>query len=531
MTFLPIVERELRVAARRKATYRVRFRAVVVAMAVFGWLIAVMLGHTPETYHGRLLFIGMGIVAFIHCLLSGAFVAADCLAGEKRDGTLGLLFLTDLKGYDVIFGKLAASSLNSFYGLLAFLPLMGIPLQLGGITGADLWRTALLLLNTLFFSVAAGMFVSVISRDERKALFGALLLVLGVCFAPWLATVWVMDWLSEVRLSFEDVCLVMSPSPLFPGGILIESIATGRTSLPAYAFTVSMTVIHAMSWFLLVLAARILPEIWKDPNCAPLADQTRSRVEQLSYGKLAPRREHRRRLLDRNPFLWLTARDRWKPAYVWGFLGAMIVIFLLAWWHYQRIMLDEAVVGWFVMLTQTALKVWIAGEACFQLALDRRAGTLELLLSTPLTPREIVRGQWLALRRQFAVPILILFALELLILPKSLGWPLTIVNQLVFVADAFALGWAGMWFGLTARSTSQALTKTVLLLLALPWGLTLGGELLWDLFRSPYPFHASSRDVVIIFWLVSGLAVDLVVGFLWARSRLASRFRIVATQD
>ena len=532
MTFLPIVERELRVAARRKAIYRVRFWGVVAALAVFSVLMLLLeREQVPQNERGRALFVGMGIVAFIYCLLSGAFFASDCLAAEKRDGTLGLLFLTDLKSYDVIFGKLAAGSLNSIYGVLAFLPLLGIPLQLGGITGVDMGRTALLLLNTMFFSVAAGRFVSVVSRDDRKALFGALFLVLLACFGPWLMTVWVMDWLRYAQFSFEDLFLLMSPSPLFPGGIIAESIATGRTSLPAYAFTVSMTVIHAMSWVLLVLAASILPELWKDPHCAPLADRMRSRVEQLGYGKLAPRREHRRCLLDRNPFLWLTARDRWKPAYVWGFVGAMTVMFLWSYWRHERIMLDETVVGWFVMLPQAALKVWIAGEACFQLVNDRRAGTLELLLSTPLTPREIVRGQWLALRRQFAGPIMVLLVLEMLIVPRSLGWWLAILNPLMFVADAFALGWAGMWVGLTSRSTTQALTKTVVLLLVLPWALTLGGELLWDLWRNPYPVHASSQDVVITFWLVTGLGIDLAVGFLWAWPRLTAKFRTVASQN
>ena len=38
MTFLPIVDRELRVAARRKSTYRIRAWTAVIALAVgFFW--------------------------------------------------------------------------------------------------------------------------------------------------------------------------------------------------------------------------------------------------------------------------------------------------------------------------------------------------------------------------------------------------------------------------------------------------------------------------------------------------------------
>ena len=47
--------------------------------------------------------------AVLYCLLSGVRSTADCLSVEKREGTLGLLFLTDLKGYDVVLGKLATA--------------------------------------------------------------------------------------------------------------------------------------------------------------------------------------------------------------------------------------------------------------------------------------------------------------------------------------------------------------------------------------------------------------------------------------
>ena len=55
------------------------------------------------------LFWGLTGSAVFYCLLSGVWFTADCLSEEKREGTLGLLFLTDLKGYDVVFGKLVAT--------------------------------------------------------------------------------------------------------------------------------------------------------------------------------------------------------------------------------------------------------------------------------------------------------------------------------------------------------------------------------------------------------------------------------------
>ena len=46
--------------------------------------------------------------------------------------------------------------LNAFYGLLAILPVTGLCLLLGGLTGGEFWRMNLALVNTLFFSLAQG---------------------------------------------------------------------------------------------------------------------------------------------------------------------------------------------------------------------------------------------------------------------------------------------------------------------------------------------------------------------------------------
>ena len=120
MTFLPIVQRELRIGSRRHSTYRTRWlAALLTCVLVSGALI--LSGHlTASTPPGESLFKLLASLAFIYCLLEGLRNTADCLSEEKREGTLGLLFLTDLKGYDVVLGKLLATSLAGFYGLLAF---------------------------------------------------------------------------------------------------------------------------------------------------------------------------------------------------------------------------------------------------------------------------------------------------------------------------------------------------------------------------------------------------------------------------
>src|SRR5213592_4152425 len=156
MRFLPIVDRELRVAARRRGTSALRLLAAAAALAVTLWLCLVPAPGQPPTALGRSLFTALSIMAFAYALLIGPFITADCLSSEKREGTLGLLFLTDLRGFDVVFGKLVSSSLASFYSLLAVVPVLALALLIGGVSLLQVLRVALVLLNTMFFSLSVG---------------------------------------------------------------------------------------------------------------------------------------------------------------------------------------------------------------------------------------------------------------------------------------------------------------------------------------------------------------------------------------
>ena len=75
---------------------------------------------------GRTAFVALSWLGLFYCIgLSRNTM--DCISEEKREGTLGLLFLTDLKGYDVALGKLCANSVRSFYALLATVPVVVTP--------------------------------------------------------------------------------------------------------------------------------------------------------------------------------------------------------------------------------------------------------------------------------------------------------------------------------------------------------------------------------------------------------------------
>ena len=184
MSFLAIARRELRVTARRVSTFFIRGAAALLALVIGAfWLLALAHGGPAPRAAGEWMFGALSWYALLMSLLAGIFLASDSLSEERREGNARFLFLTDLKSYEVVLGKFMAVSLNAFYGLLAVFPVFAICLLAGGVTPGEFARTCLALVNVLFFSVAAAMWVSARSRLSYRAMSGSICLVVAVLVA------------------------------------------------------------------------------------------------------------------------------------------------------------------------------------------------------------------------------------------------------------------------------------------------------------------------------------------------------------
>src|SRR5689334_12776175 len=91
---LPVVQREMAVAARRKTTYAFRMLAGLVAFALLGitWIDMQMAGNNAIV-SGQALLWSMTVVGCAAAAWQGTVRAARCLSEERANGTLGLLFL------------------------------------------------------------------------------------------------------------------------------------------------------------------------------------------------------------------------------------------------------------------------------------------------------------------------------------------------------------------------------------------------------------------------------------------------------
>lgn len=468
MTFLPIVGRELRVASRRQYTYWSRVSATGFLLMIFSMILVFMhLAKTPGWNLGQTGFMVLKWISFIFAASAGIFMTSDTLSEEKREGTLGLLFLTDLRAHDVVLGKLMSQSLQSFYGLLAISPILALPLLVGGVTGAEFWRTMLVLCNTLFLSLAIGLLVSSMSREVIRAMNGALLLSLFFLLGlPWLDSALA----HRHPGTFTSFFNVASPSHL-----LIEA---PRFRSGDYWFGLGLQ--HALGWVFMAMACMIVPWTWQEKGGSH--DTFRARF--LAFWRFGGRRwrvAFRRKLLEHRPILWLALRDRWLRHVVLTAICLGSCVFAWNWYVHDGAAAVRAATEWHMVLL-VIIVLWMAAQAG-RFNLDAvRTGAMELTLVTPVPPEEIVRSQWSALWRSFLIPVILLLALQITGGVSSIHRLMTVRftmvyfqiamlcdNVINFVLMMCAMAWFGMWMGLTSRKVSSAALKTILFVCVLPY--------------------------------------------------------------
>lgn len=543
MTFLPIVERELRVAARRKGTYWSRVGAGAIAVFILA-AILVISGISRGTFGnqlGEILFSTFSWLSFAFVCASGVFLTADSLSEEKREGTLGLLFLTDLRGYDVVLGKLFSHSLVAAYGLLAAFPVIGIAFLLGGVTAGEFWRLILVLFNTLFFSLAVGVFISAISRDAQRAMSGAAF----VC-GLFLIVMPLIDW---AMADWDD--------NKFEAWFSLASAGYGlkeARSLVLTEFWNSLVVVHFLAWMFLIAASWLAPRRWQEAS-SKATEGSASRAQRWRFGTPAKRAALRVQWLAENPARWLAGRDLWLGRFLW----VALVVFLAGtvllsggsreWGVFLRIA-DGATSLYLVLLN-----LWVATFATRFFVDAMRTGTMELLLATPLEPGKIVRGQWWAIRRTFSTPVLVVVLLGILLtclqieesiktnlknnpsLQGNATWVsdmmvMQIVNgvcsMVVGLTGLLAVAWFGMWMGMITKKANQAVIKTLVFVQVLPFVALIFVQLGFQIALSLAGgfSHWWISEIVL-----SVVAVILDVAFIWiARKRLFNDLRGVAAQ-
>ena len=532
MNVWPLLHRELLVGARKNSTHRLR-----VGMALSSSLLGAAYlfsfsnaGGVPVGMRGSMLFQILAWMAFSITGLFGVFFAADAISSERRDGTLGLLFLTRLKGLDVVLGKLTSTSLRSAYALMAGLPVIALPILLGGVTFKVYCYTALVLANTLFLSVSAGLLVSSYCRKSVPAVMGTLVLVLSMAGIPIvLDTVWVelsgLQWAPFV-------------SHLSPGYSLFRSL-----SAASGGFLWVVLFQHIVGWVFLSIAALRTSRITEKVR-QPVKAKALRRMFSSTDTKTA------RQLRDRSPIQWLISHGSRGPRIMSLIILALMGVGFAVGLNSNGQSQTPWVIGLNVGqgLLRLVLMVCLTVEAARQTGDARHTDAFELLLATPLTTAEIVSGFFRGIWRIFGLAVVTLISLQLLgtwlalvgqnmnaavgriSISSSDVMALQIISAVFGVinllATCIALVWVGMWMGLRSEQTTAAAAKAFVLVVVVPGiVVSIGVGILLSIGMAATGVTSIWLNAVIMG--VTSLAVK--IGFIvWARKQLLTHFREAA---
>ncbi len=423
---------------------------------------------------GRALFRVLGWLLFLFCLVEGVRLTADCLSEERREGTLGLLFLAEVRPLEIILGKLVGVALNSLYALLAALPALAFPILLGGVTGGEFGRLCLLLVVTLMLSLTAGLMVSSWAVESLQAWGWTCALLAGIVLGP----VGVGFFLEQIGVATPIADL----SPL-SAMIGLESVTQG---VRPWAYWQGIGAELAAIAGCLAVSCLVLPRHWE-------------RAAAARRPGAGPAGRRRRGSPDLNPGEWLARRHGWDPrAACIGVVAGVAALVILILLHPSTGVATAAVGVALCGVSFYGLLFWQALVAVRVGADLRGEGGGELLLITPVHPRTWALGLGAGLVRQVLPVGLLLVAGGLLFAVMAGGlaaargggngaatFLLCLLGLGLGVGgflDLWGVCWLGLHQGLSRARRSEAIAWTLCwthLVPMLLWALcTLGGPLL-----------------------------------------------------
>jgi ABC-type transport system involved in multi-copper enzyme maturation permease subunit len=473
MTALPIIERELRVASRKAESYWSR-SGVVLGLGLL-WLPALMGTFGTTTELNTFVFNGMLWAGFAVSCLAFLFTA-DAISRERREGTLGLLFLSRVRAGDLLLGKIGSSGSKGLCMLAAFLPMLMIPVLAGGVTGGEAFREGLVLLNTFWFSLCVGLWASAGSTDAFVAIRRACLFVVVVVLVPFMGSYCAKSLINFTNSPFGphvDFASIQNVQVISP----IGALGYGREmmyKISSFPFWISLGIVQGLAWLLLLFTGLRLRGSLREAPAIKTNPKSSTAQTDIPIKK-------RLRFLHAysNPVDWLAQHQRGILTTLW--LAAIIeVLYFASSWAIFRGVLTfgwSSVMYWVIWFFASASTDALFTRAGSQFFYEsKRSGHLEMLVTTPLGPRGVMEGQWSALKKMLAWPVAIALTAMLLdedvSLVTQIGGPgdynLSWVIQCFItwgidiggsILGILAVCWFGMLFALKGKSVAGIILR------------------------------------------------------------------------
>lgn len=426
MNVQPLIIRELRAESRRANTYWVRALAAAALTALFVWAAWTYRGN-PNAL-GAHLFQGLSLGFMLAVLIIVSALTADAISREKREGTLGLLFLTPLTPRDIVIGKCLVHVLRAIPIILAAAPVVGLPFLLGGVSSRALIGAAVGAMHVTLLAVAAGMIASVRNTAWIQSIV-------------W-AQIFAFTFLA-IKIAVELLTVRGGPAPSMAAGLVLSS-----------AFVVSV--------FLAALfyAGKRIKTAWQAES---VAGEEPLWVRMFSTSDFWRAAFHwdARKARDQNPIAWLQEYNWTSRLTKWGWCILLFGAQVRMLFHVRRYI--DYQLNLYILV---ALGIAFSAAASFRN--ERQTGALELLLVTPISASKLIWGRLQGIWFHFLPPIAIL-ATVWIMGPQWISLP---HRYLFYLAGAYlCIPPIGFYVSLLTPNVLVGWLLTILFGLFLPYAL------------------------------------------------------------
>lgn len=355
------------------------------------------------------------------CLLAPVFMAG-AIAQEANPRTWDILLTTPMSASEIVLGNLFGRLFFILALLMASLPLFALTQYFGGVPGSSIFASYAIAACAALLVGALAIALSVSRLVGKRAVFA-----FYVAVVSYLAVTWAIDKLSNVGSSTRPVTFMTALNPFLALEALLNPTAYKSAERGSQAGLASWFLERPVqTWCLLSAGLSVLlmgasTFTVRAGGIAGLGgDGGRGGVPwyRKIFGLSAKGAEHRApRAVWNNPIAWREAAARnatlGRMAARWSFilLGALWGITLVVYFHAGGMSTDGfravvlyTVAGELIVVTLVALNM-----SATSVAREREDGTLDLLLTTPLTPKSYlggkIRGMVAYLLPLLAIPI------------------------------------------------------------------------------------------------------------------------------
>jgi ABC-type Na+ efflux pump permease subunit len=425
--------------------------------------------------YGQALYLTIISIELTILLLLAPAATAGAICVDKMRGTLDHMLATDLSNAEIVLGKLGVR-LVQVLGLVAcVLPIMAIAELLGGIDPTALFGSFLLAIGCAVLGCSLALVLSVWVRKTHEVMMITYMIIILWFFGPFLLTT-IIDSSGVSSLQAIESVLLECRQLTNPYYVAWAPYTRPGSVSMTSCLAVLGSYLGISGMFMALATCRIRAVAQKQAGPSP-ARQGRwriaARMPVLAWGRLVPGPS-----LDGNPVFW---RDwyRSKPSRImrvawalyWAFGVTWVVIALQTAASGTGIANAELIANLNTFQVGVGLLL-LSVSAVTSLAEERMRGSLDVLLTTPLSTHSILAGKWAGAIR--TVPHLLFApALTSLVLACDSGcWILYfffLALLLAYSAVIVSLGLAlATWLSRLGRATASCVAGYVALAIGWP---------------------------------------------------------------